>query len=81
MATCGYVTHEKGASKVRGFASLDKAVEHAKKQTRQTAVVSICHGQARVIARCSNGGCGGKTNGLGRTRARKRKKRARARAK
>ena len=72
MTTCGYVTHEKGASKIKGHKSLDSAVQHAKKASKTTAVVRICKGKAVVIARCANGGCGGSLSG---TRSKKRRTR------
>ncbi len=72
MTTCGYVTHEKGATKIKGHKSLDSAVQHAKQGKKTTAVVRICKGKAVVVARCANGGCGG---GLSGTRGRKKKAR------
>ncbi len=82
MAQCGYITHVKNSTaKPKGHKSFADAVEYAKKQTKPTGVLSVCGPKVRRLALCSNGGCGGSTEGLAGARRRGRKKRAKKRAK
>jgi len=77
MTTCGYITHEKGTTKIKGHKSFVSAVEYAKSQSKVTAVVSVCRGQAKVLTRCKDGGCGGSSLSGVRKRRKKSKKRRR----
>lgn len=72
---CGFITHVKGTKSVKGHSGFVAAVEHAKKQTKPTGVLSVCGGKIKRLALCSNGSCGGSTAGLGGARRRRRKAR------
>lgn len=73
MTTCGFITHEKGTTKIKGHKSFASAVEYAKLQNKVTAVVSVCRGQAKVLTRCKDGGCGGGLSGVKRKKAARKK--------